>query len=46
MKADDRAILERLPQGDDDDLDIYTRSEGQRILDELAADDDGGDGPE
>ena len=38
-----RALLERLPEGDEDEDDIYVRSEGQRILDDLAAD-DGGDG--
>ena len=36
----DRAIIGRLPEGDDDDMDIG-RSEGQRILDDLNADDDG-----
>lgn len=39
----DRAIIERLPEGDEDDLDEYGISEGQRILDDLGAD-DGGDG--
>lgn len=40
---EDRAIIERLPEGDEDDLDDYGKSEGQRILDDLGAD-DGGDG--
>lgn len=42
-EVDARAILERLPEGDEDDENLYARSEGQRILDDLAADDDGGD---
>lgn len=39
----DRAIIERLPEGDEDDSDDHGKSEGQRILDDLGAD-DGGDG--
>jgi hypothetical protein len=35
-----RAIIERLPEGDEEDVD-FGRSEGQRILDDLNADDDG-----
>ena len=38
-----RAIIERLPEGDEDDLDEYGISEGQRILDDLGADDGGDD---
>lgn len=37
-----RALLERLPEGDDDEEEFYVRSEGQRILDDLLSD-DGGD---
>lgn len=44
VSADERATMERLPEGNDDDVEYYSRSEGQRILDDLAADDDGGDG--
>ena len=40
---ENRAIIERLPEGDEDDLDVYDKSEGQRIQDDLEAD-DGGDG--
>jgi hypothetical protein len=38
-----RAILERLPEGDEDDLEPFTRSERQRTDDYGADDDDDND---
>ena len=42
LRCECEAIIERLPEGDEDDFDDMSRSEGQRILDDLQ-DDDGGD---
>jgi hypothetical protein len=36
-----RAIIERLPEGDEEDIEGFGKSEGQMILDSLNADDDG-----
>jgi hypothetical protein len=36
-----RAIIERLPEGDEDDHDIWQRSDTMMKNDDLAADDDG-----
>lgn len=43
LRCECEAIIERLPEGDEDDLEDSLKSEGQRILDDLGAD-DGGDG--
>ena len=43
LRCECEAIIERLPEGDEDEFDDVSKSEGQRILDDLGAD-DGGDG--
>ena len=42
LRCECEAIIERLPEGDEEDLEDMSKSEGQRILDDLQ-DDDGGD---
>jgi len=42
LRCECEAIIERLPEGDEDDFEDISKSEGQRILDDLQ-DDDGGD---
>jgi putative membrane protein len=42
LRCECESIIERLPEGDEEDLEDMSKSDGHRILDDLQ-DDDGGD---
>jgi putative membrane protein len=42
LRCECEAIIERLPEGDEEDLEDMSKSERQRILDDLGDDDGGG----